>query len=184
MKTKALFLAVLMVVSMALLRWLLQRDADHDSRSHHDRRRQRRRIPCDRRGFFEKAIGADGTWIISTTADLTVTKALTLDGEFTNGKKDDAGKDIIQRKIGLYTQDADRKVTARFNLTIPEPPSEPQSQHPARYRQRRSGRGCGRLPAGRHQSGRQCLLHPAVLQGFLWMDADSSDHRQEQVKSN
>ena len=35
-------------------------------------------------------------------------------------QKDDAGKDVIQRKIGLYTQDADRNVTARFTLTIPE----------------------------------------------------------------
>ncbi len=68
---------------------------------------------------FEKAVSATGTWIIYTTADLTVTKALVLDGEFKNGKKDDAGKDILQRKIALYTQDADRKVTARFTLTIP-----------------------------------------------------------------
>ena len=69
---------------------------------------------------FEKAIAANGKWIICTTKDLTVTKELTLAGEFINGKKDAAGKDIIQRKIGLYTQDADRKVTARFTLTIPK----------------------------------------------------------------
>ncbi|HEY5467307.1 MAG TPA: hypothetical protein VIL27_09775 [Clostridia bacterium] len=69
---------------------------------------------------FEKSIGPSGNWIICTTKDLTVTKELTLAGEFKNGKQDTAGKDVIQRKIGLYTQDADRKVTARFTLTIPK----------------------------------------------------------------
>ncbi len=120
MKTKALFLAVLMVVSMALFAGCSSvtptttaaptTTVDASAGASH----------ATDEASFEKAIGADGTWIIYTTADLTVTKALTLDGEFTNGKKDDAGKDIVQRKIGLYTQDADRKVTARFTLTIPE----------------------------------------------------------------
>lgn len=69
---------------------------------------------------FEKGISNTGTWIIATLKDLTFTKDLVLDGEFKNGKKDDAGKDIIQRKIGLYTQDENRKVTARFSLTAPK----------------------------------------------------------------
>ncbi|MGB7605098.1 MAG: hypothetical protein WBL93_06445 [Lutisporaceae bacterium] len=69
---------------------------------------------------FEKAISKEGTWIIATLNDLTFDKELVLDGEFKNGKKDDAGKDIIQRKIGLYTQDENRKVTARFSLTAPK----------------------------------------------------------------
>ncbi|NJD01986.1 MAG: hypothetical protein FIA99_05180 [Ruminiclostridium sp.] len=69
---------------------------------------------------FLKAISKDGTWIIATLNDLTIDKELVLDGTFKNGKKDDAGKDIIQRKIALYTQDADHKVTARFNLTAPK----------------------------------------------------------------
>lgn len=69
---------------------------------------------------FEKAISNTGTWIICTIKDLAFTKDLVLDGEFKNGKKDEAGKDIIQRKIALYTQDENRNVTARFKLTAPK----------------------------------------------------------------
>lgn len=69
---------------------------------------------------FEKALGKEGTWIICSLKDLTFTKELVLDGDFKNGKKDDAGNEIFQRKIGLYTQDADKKVTARFTLTAPK----------------------------------------------------------------
>lgn len=69
---------------------------------------------------FEKAISNTGTWLIATTKDLTFDKELVLDGEFKNGKKDEEGKDIIQRKIGLYTQDENRNVTARFTLTAPK----------------------------------------------------------------
>jgi hypothetical protein len=74
----------------------------------------------DDEAAFEKAISNTGTWIIATLKDLTFDKDLVLDGEFKNGKKDDAGKDVIQRKIALYTQDENRKVTARFNLTAPK----------------------------------------------------------------
>ena len=45
---------------------------------------------------------------------------ITLEGEFKNGKVDDAGKDIIQRKVALYTQDENRNITARFTLTAPK----------------------------------------------------------------
>lgn len=69
---------------------------------------------------FEKALGKEGTWIIASLNDITSTKDLVLDGEFKNGKKDKDGKDVIQRKIALYTQDADKKVTARFTLTAPK----------------------------------------------------------------
>lgn len=69
---------------------------------------------------FVKAISNTGTWIIATTQDLTIDKDLVLDGEFKNGKKDANGKDIIQRKIALYTQDDKRNVTARFKLTAPK----------------------------------------------------------------
>lgn len=69
---------------------------------------------------FEKAISDTGTWIIATVKDLTIDKDLVLAGEFKNGKKDTAGKDIIQRKIALYAQDENRKVTARYNLTAPK----------------------------------------------------------------
>lgn len=74
----------------------------------------------DNNAAFEKAIGKSGTWIIATLKDLTFTNDLTLEGEFKNGKKDDKGNDITQRKIGLYTQDANRNVTARFTLTAPK----------------------------------------------------------------
>jgi len=69
---------------------------------------------------FEKAIGTSGTWIICLLKDLTFDKELLLDGEYKNGKKDSDGKDIIQRKIALYTQDENRNVTARFTLTAPK----------------------------------------------------------------
>lgn len=69
---------------------------------------------------FEKALGKEGTWIIASLNDITSTKDLVLDGEFKNGKKDKDGKDVIQRKIALYTQDADKKVTDRFTLTAPK----------------------------------------------------------------
>lgn len=69
---------------------------------------------------FEKAISNTGTWIICALKDFTFTKDLVLDGEFKNGKKDEAGKDIIQRKIALYEQDENRKVTARYTLTAPK----------------------------------------------------------------
>ena len=52
---------------------------------------------------FIKAISKDGTWIIATLGDLKIDSDLVLDGTFVNGKKDDAGNDIVQRKIGLYT---------------------------------------------------------------------------------
>lgn len=69
---------------------------------------------------FAEAMGKNGTWIICATKDITIDKDLVLEGTFTNGKKDDKGADIIQRKIALYTQDADRKVTNRFTLTAPK----------------------------------------------------------------
>ena len=74
----------------------------------------------DTAAAFEKAISSNGTWIICLTKDLAVDKDIVLDGEFKNGKKDDAGKDIIQRKVALYAQDAERNITARYTLTVPK----------------------------------------------------------------
>lgn len=73
----------------------------------------------DSESAFKNAISSKGTWIIATLKDLTFTDDLVLDGQFTNGKKDDQGKDIVQRKIALYTQDENRNVTNRFTLTAP-----------------------------------------------------------------
>jgi hypothetical protein len=67
---------------------------------------------------FEKAISTTGTWIIAITKDLTIDKDLVLAGDFKNGKKDTSGNDLLQRKIALYTQDADRNITNRFTLTV------------------------------------------------------------------
>jgi len=69
---------------------------------------------------FEKAISSKGTWIIAITKDLSVNKDLVVDGEYKNGKKDASGKDIIQRKVALYSQDENKKITARFKLTAPK----------------------------------------------------------------
>lgn len=69
---------------------------------------------------FLKAISKDGTWIIAILKDLTINKDLLLEGEFKNGKTDEAGKDAIQRKIALYTQDENRNITNRFTLTAPK----------------------------------------------------------------
>jgi hypothetical protein len=69
---------------------------------------------------FENGISSKGTWIIATIKDLTFDKELVVEGEFKNGKKDDAGKEVIQRKIALYTQDEDRKTTGSFTLTAPK----------------------------------------------------------------
>lgn len=74
----------------------------------------------DNEAAFEKAIGSSGTWIICLTKDLSFNKDLVLEGEYKNGKKDDAGKDIIQRKVALYAQDKERNITARFKLTAPK----------------------------------------------------------------
>lgn len=70
---------------------------------------------------FENAISKDGTWIIATLGDLTFDKELVVDGDFKNGKKDEAtGEEKFQRKIALYTQDENKTVTNRFTLTAPK----------------------------------------------------------------
>ncbi|KGE70916.1 hypothetical protein [Spirochaeta lutea] len=62
---------------------------------------------------FLQAISSDGTWIIATLKDLSFDQDLVLEGAFTN-------RDTPARKIALYTQDADRNVTARFTLSAPK----------------------------------------------------------------
>lgn len=74
----------------------------------------------DKEAAFLNAISDKGTWIIAPVKDMTFTQDLVLAGEFKNGKKDDAGKDIIQRKLALYAQDDKRNVTARYSLTAPK----------------------------------------------------------------
>lgn len=69
---------------------------------------------------FLKAISTTGTWIIAITQDMKIDKDLVLEGEFKNGKQDTAGKDLLQRKVALYAQDANRVITARYTLTAPK----------------------------------------------------------------
>ncbi len=69
---------------------------------------------------FKSAISSQGEWIICTLKDLSFDEDLVLDGNFTNGKKDEQGNDIVQRKIALYTQDEERNVTNRFTLKAPK----------------------------------------------------------------
>lgn len=73
----------------------------------------------DSAAAFENAISTEGTWIIATINDIVVENPLVLEGDFENGKLDTDGKAILQRKIALYSQDADRNVTARYTLTAP-----------------------------------------------------------------
>lgn len=76
-------------------------------------------IVADEEAFIN-AIGKNGTWIICLTKDISTDKELLMEGEYKNGKKDDAGKDIIQRKLALYAQDENRTITERYTLTAPK----------------------------------------------------------------
>ncbi|ERK30775.1 hypothetical protein [Clostridium intestinale] len=69
---------------------------------------------------FTKAITKDGTWIIALLNDLTIDQDIALEGDFKNGKKDEQGNETYQRKLALYAQDANKKVTARYTLTAPK----------------------------------------------------------------
>lgn len=73
----------------------------------------------DNAAAFESAVGSEGTWLIGIINDLVVENPLILAGDFENGKQDADGKAILQRKIALYSQDADRNITARYTLTAP-----------------------------------------------------------------
>lgn len=67
----------------------------------------------DNEAAFKTAISAKGTWIAATLKDLTFTEDLVLDGQFIH-------KDAPARKIALYTQDANHKITNSFKLTAPK----------------------------------------------------------------
>jgi len=74
----------------------------------------------DNEADFKDAISDEGTWIICLVEDITIEEDIVLDGKYTNGKKDENGNEIIQRKVALYTQDENRNVTNRFTLTAPK----------------------------------------------------------------
>lgn len=70
----------------------------------------------DKASDLEKALGADGNWIVATTADVTFDNDVTVAGEFHD--KGEAGNDIY-RKFALYAQDDNRTVTDEYTVTVP-----------------------------------------------------------------
>jgi len=58
------------------------------------------------------ALSADGFWLAATLNDIVLEEDLVVEGEFIH-------REEIARKLGLYTQDADRNVLERFTLTAP-----------------------------------------------------------------
>ncbi|MEK5180507.1 polymer-forming cytoskeletal protein [Paenibacillus odorifer] len=66
---------------------------------------------------FTKAVSKDGNWIIAILNDVTIAQDVVVEGEFHD--KGAADGDIY-RKIALYSQDADHKVTANYTLTVPK----------------------------------------------------------------
>ncbi|MGX7352200.1 hypothetical protein RU97_GL002096 [Enterococcus canis] len=71
----------------------------------------------DKADVIEKALSADGNWIVGVTGDITFDKDLTIAGEFHD--KGDAAN-AIYRKLALYAQDENRKVTAEYTITAPK----------------------------------------------------------------
>ncbi len=65
----------------------------------------------------KKSLSKDGNWITAVLNDITLEEELKVDGEFHS--KGDITKEIY-RKLALYSQDADKKVTGTFTLTVPK----------------------------------------------------------------
>ncbi|HEY8891142.1 MAG TPA: hypothetical protein VIM70_12895 [Clostridium sp.] len=63
---------------------------------------------------FQKAVSKDGSWIIATVQDLTISKEIVLEGAFKNEAKATA------RTIALYAQDAAGKKSASYTVTAPK----------------------------------------------------------------
>jgi len=66
---------------------------------------------------FKEAISEEGTWIIIPTKDLSFDEDLEVEGEFRD--KDDPSNDLF-RKLALYEQDQDKKITKRYTITAPK----------------------------------------------------------------
>ncbi|WP_249899819.1 hypothetical protein [Paenibacillus sp. PK3_47] len=62
---------------------------------------------------FKKAVGKNGTWVVSMLNDLTFTEELVVEGNFTN-------REQPARKIALYSQDAEHNIAESFILTAPK----------------------------------------------------------------
>ena len=61
-------------------------------------------------------LSEDGTWIYAITDDVTVTDDIVVAGTFYD-KGEESGD--VYRKLALYSQDEDHKVTDEFTLTAP-----------------------------------------------------------------
>ncbi|WP_340004015.1 hypothetical protein MHH52_18925 [Paenibacillus sp. FSL K6-0276] len=66
---------------------------------------------------FTKAVSKDGNWIVAILNDVTIAEEVVVAGEFHD--KGAADGDIY-RKLALYAQDADHKITANYTLTVPK----------------------------------------------------------------
>ncbi|QEN03514.1 hypothetical protein EW093_01960 [Thiospirochaeta perfilievii] len=60
-----------------------------------------------------KAVSADGAWLAATLNDVVVNETLVVEGEFTN-------RDVVDRKLALYTQDENRVITEQYTVTAPK----------------------------------------------------------------
>ncbi|MGX7394495.1 hypothetical protein [Carnobacterium mobile] len=61
-------------------------------------------------------LSEDGNWIFAITDDVTLPEDLVVSGTFHD--KGDESADVY-RKLALYSQDEDHKVTAEYTLTVP-----------------------------------------------------------------
>ena len=58
-------------------------------------------------------LSADGTWIVATFNNMVLKQEIVVDGEFLH-------REEIARKLGLYTQDADRNIISQFTVSAPK----------------------------------------------------------------
>lgn len=70
----------------------------------------------DQPEVLEKALSAEGNWIVAATNDVTFDSEVTVTGEF-HDKGDDTAD--IYRKLALYSQDDDHNITAEYTMTVP-----------------------------------------------------------------
>lgn len=66
---------------------------------------------------FTKAVSAEGNWIVAILNDLTLDQDVVVAGEFHDKG---TAENAIYRKLALYAQDADHKITATYTLTAPK----------------------------------------------------------------
>lgn len=65
---------------------------------------------------LQEALGPNGPWIILFESDLSANEEIAVAGAVW----EDADAEEPRRKLALYAQDADRNVTARYTLSVPQ----------------------------------------------------------------